>query len=109
MSKERNDLNREQAWAYREQRKAEALAMNLDLKDFVLAADRENDVATGMKGPRRAIVALVQKMAAQGATYGQVLGQTVPTASGKPFKIAEGELLGYVCANGYCTLTPPKK
>ncbi len=38
MSKERNDLNREQAWAYREQRKAEALAMNLDLKDFVLAA-----------------------------------------------------------------------
>ncbi len=109
MSKERNDLNRELARAYREDRKAEALAMNLDLKDFVLAVDRDNDVATGMKGPRRAIVALAQKMAEHGATYGQVLGQAVPRASGKPFKIAEGELLGYVCANGYCTLTPPKK
>ena len=35
------------------------------------------------------------------------MGKFVPKGDGKMFKIREGELLGYVCANEYCTLTPP--
>ena len=111
MTKERADKTREQAHEYRRQKHREALAMDADLNDFVLGfvpgVDRENDIAVGGKGPRYAIVEFAQKEAAKGTTYGKVLGMVVAKGDGKPFKIREGELLGYVCANEYCTLTPP--
>ena len=111
MTKERADKTREQAHEYRRQKHREALAMDADLNDFVLGfipgVDRENDIAVGGKGPRYAIVEFAQKEAAKGTTYGRVLGEVVTKGDGKPFKIREGELLGYVCANEYCTLTPP--
>ena len=108
MAKEHPDLKRAQANAYRALRKAEAQALGLDLKDFILAPRRRNDVTPGGPGPRHAIIELAQSMAAQGATYGQVLGQTVIKGDGTSYKINEGDLLGYVVANEYCTLLPPK-
>ena len=108
MGKEQPDLNRAQANAYRALRKTEAQALGLDLKDFILAPRRRNDVTPGGPGPRHAIIELAQSMAAQGATYGQVLGQTVIKGDGTSYKINEGDLLGYVVANDYCILLPPK-
>lgn len=103
------DKTREQASDFRGQWHAKADALGISLGDFVLEAGRDNDVAVGMKGPRHAIVTLAQKMARNGATYKDVLGQIVTKGDGKPFKIGEGELLGYVVANGYCTLKPPAR
>ena len=108
MAKEHPDLKRAQANAYRALRKAEAQALGLDLMDFLLAPRRRNDVTPGGSGPRHAIIELAQSMAGQGATYGQVLGQTVIKGDGKLYKINEGDLLGYVVANDYCSLLPPK-
>jgi hypothetical protein len=87
--------------------KAQAAALNIHLNDYILEVDRDNDVAIGGNGPRHAIIAFAQKMAKRGATYGDVIGQTVIKGDGKPFKIAEADLLGYVCANGYCRLKSP--
>jgi hypothetical protein len=103
------DLDRDQAKAFRQKKHAEATALNVQLNDYVLGVDRDNDVAVGMKGPRHAIVAFAQKMATKGATYGEVIGKTVTKGDGTPFRISEADLLGYVCANGYCSLTPPAR
>jgi hypothetical protein len=105
--KSQSDLNRDKAWDFRERMHQEAAARNLRLEDYRLEVGRDNDVRVGGAGPRHAIVVLAQKMAAQGATYGQVLGQRVTQGNGKLCPIGEGELLGYVVANGYCKLKPP--
>jgi hypothetical protein len=103
------DRNRDQAKEFRQQMKTEAAALKIHLNDYILEVDRDNDVAIGGNGPRHAIITFAQKMAKRGATYGDVIGQTVIKGDGKPFKIAEADLLGYVCANGYCKLKPPAK
>lgn len=107
--KSQADKNRDQAWEFRHQWHAKAEALGIPLDDFILEMGRDNDVAIGMKGPRHAIVLFAQKMALQGKRYGDVFGKTVTKGDGKPFKIGEGELLGYVVANGYCNLVPPKR
>jgi len=103
------DKNSDQAGEFRRQWHAKAATMGIPLGDFILEMGRDNDVAVGMKGPRHAIVTLVQQMAKLGKTYADVLGRTVLKGDGKSFKIAEGELLGYVVANGYCKLVPPRR
>lgn len=103
------DRTRDQAMAFRQQMKAEAAARGFHINDYLLEADRDNDVAVGGSGPRHAIITFAQKMAKKGATYGDVIGQTIPKGDGKPFKIAEADLLGYVVANGYCRLVAPAR
>ena len=103
------DKNRDQAWEFRREWHAKAETMGIPLRDFILVMGRDNDVTVGMKGPRHAIVTLAQQMAKQGKTYGDVLGKTVPKGNGERHTIGEGDLLGYVVANDYCTLIPPAK
>jgi hypothetical protein len=101
------DLTREEAKAFRLSMHQEAASMNTTIDRFLLCPGRINDVVPTGPGPRHAIVALAQEMASRGATYADVIGQTVVSGNGEPFVIREADLLGYVVANGYCTLIPP--
>jgi hypothetical protein len=101
------DFTREEAKAFRQSMHQEAASINTTIDRFHLYPGRINDVVSTGPGPRHAIVSLAQEMASMGATYGDVIGQTVVSGNGEPFVIREADLLGYVVANGYCTLIPP--
>jgi hypothetical protein len=107
MAKEQSDLSPERAKAFREKKHAEAAALGLKLDDYFLVASRENDIDPNGSGPRYAFVKLAQKMARNGATYGQVIDLSVKKGNGELQKFAEADLLGYVCANDYCRLVQP--
>ena len=109
MAKEQADLSPERAMAFRQRKNAEAAALGLRIEDYLLVVSRENDVEPSGPGPRYAIVKFAQKMARLGSSYGQVIGQSVKQGNGKTFKIAEADLLGYVCANDYCRLVQPEQ
>jgi hypothetical protein len=108
MAKDQADLSPDRAMAFRQRKHAEAAALGLRIEDYLLVASRENDIEPNGPGPRYAIVRFAQKMARLGSSYGQVIGQSVKQGNGKPFKIAEADLLGYVCANNYCRLVQPE-
>jgi len=108
MAKLQADLSREQAGEYRERRHAEARKKNLVVDQYILGVGRDNDIALGGTGARHAIIEYAQRCARRGATYGEVIGQEVTKGNGKRYKIKECDLLGYVVANGYCTLLPPE-
>jgi|GEM_PF-445514 len=110
MKKDRADLTREQAHEFRRQQHAEASAKGYLVSDCILeVGDRPNDIAPNGLGPRSAIIDFAKEMAERGATYSQVIGQVVTKGDGNPYKIREADLLGYVVANGYCTLQSPSE
>jgi hypothetical protein len=106
MTLERGILTREEATEYTRALERQAEAIGIELDRWILAVGKPNDIRVG-KGPRFAIVACAQENAAMGATYGSVLGRTVIQGDGTKYKIRTQDLAGFVCANGYCTITPP--
>ena len=108
MTRERKTLTREEAGEYTSELERQAAAIGIDLDRWVLGVGKVNDIRAG-KGPRYAIVATAQEWAANGATYGNVLGLTVTQGDGQRYRIKKNDLAGFVCANGYCTIQPPPR
>lgn len=106
MNLTRKTLTREEAAEYTRSLECQAEAIGIELDRWILAVGKPNDIRIG-KGPRFSIVACAQENAAMGATYGSVLGLTVIQGDGRKYKIRTHDLAGFVCANGYCTITPP--
>lgn len=101
------DLTREQARAFRIEMHRQAGERGLRIDDYRLEVGRKNDIYPDGKGPRFNIVAFSQMKASEGALYKDVLGQVVLKGDGGSYQIRERDLLGYVCANGYCRLVSP--
>lgn len=106
--KDRPDLTREQAKAYRDEMHRQAADRGVSIDDYRLTLGRDNDVFPEGSGPRFNIVAFSQQRASEGALYRDVIGQEVQKGDGGTYRIRERDLLGYVCANGYCRLIPPE-
>ena len=106
MPRERKTLTSEETDAYTRDLERQAKAVGVELNHWVLGVGKANDIRMG-KGPRHAIVTCAQEMAAKRATYGSVLGLSVIQGDGQKYKIRIQDLAGFVCANGYCTITPP--
>lgn len=106
MARERKTLTTADAEKYTRDLKRKAKASGVELDYWILGMGKPNDVPQGT-GARHAIVARAQEWAEKGARYGLVLESLVLMGDGRKYTIKEEDLAGFVCANGYCTITPP--
>lgn len=102
----RKTLTREEATEFTRELERQAEQLGIPLNRWLLLPGKPNDIRQGT-GPRFAIVARAQEVASQGGTYGMALGAVVFQANGDRYTIKTHDLAGFVCANGYCKVSPP--